>query len=311
MKKLLFIYNAKSGKALIRKHLADIIDVFIKAGYRVETYQTQCAKDAQYQVEKRGKKFDLIVCSGGDGTLNEVVTGTMNAFSTTDERVTIGYIPSGSTNDFASSINLPKNMISSAKVAVYGKSKYVDIGSLNNKNFVYIAAFGAFTEVSYNTSQELKNILGHQAYILEGLKGFIPAVTKAYNAKFYFDGKKIEGEFIYAMVSNSNSVGGFKGLAGKDIGLDDGVFEVTLIRQPKSPLELNDIITSLLMGKKCRSVISFKTSDLTVVSEEKIDWVLDGEFGGSLKKAVIKNHHKAINVMSGDNFRYKKVTKEK
>lgn len=306
MKKLLFIYNAKSGKAQIRKHLADIIDTFIKAGYFVETYQTQRPMDAGYQVHKRGKNFDMIVCSGGDGTLNEIITGLMNSDWYAQRKIPLGYIPSGSTNDFATSINLPKNMVSAANVAVRGKQKLVDIGGFNDRNFVYVAAFGAFTEISYSTSQELKNILGHQAYVIEGIKQFIPTITKVYHIKLLANGKKIEDDFIYGMVSNSNSVGGFKGISGKDVGLDDGLFEVTLVKPPTSPFELQEIISSLLIGKKSKLVYHFKTSLIKVYSEDRIDWVVDGEFGGSVRKAVIKNHYKAVNVVTGENLIYRK-----
>lgn len=302
MKKLLFIYNARSGKSLIKKYLSDIIDVFIKSGYRVETYQTQSAGDGKYQVEKYGKNYDLIVCSGGDGTLNEVVTGAMKNPFIYNGKKPIGYIPSGSTNDFASSVKLPKDMVSAAKVAVKGRPKFVDIGSFNEKSFVYIAAFGAFTDVSYNTPQELKNILGHQAYIVEGLKQFIPTVTSTYHLKFLFNGKKLEGDFIYGMISNSSSVGGFKGITGDDVSLDDGVFEVTLVKQPVSPFELQEIISCLLTGRRSRLIVKFKTSAMKVVSENKIDWVLDGEFGGSLKSVIIKNNHRALKVMTGENL---------
>ena len=306
MKKLLFVYNAKSGKAQIRKYLADIIDVFIKGGYRVETYQTQRQYDGMHYVRKKGKDFDLIVCSGGDGTLNEIITGVMNSDWYEEKRVPIGYIPSGSTNDFATSISLPKNMVSAANVAVYGKKKSVDIGSFNEKNFVYVAAFGVFTKCSYSTPQELKNILGHQAYVVEGVKQFIPEVTHPYHIKLAANGKKLEGDFIYGMVSNSNSVGGFKGIAGKNVGLDDGLFEVTLIRKPATPIDLQEIISALLLGKKSRFICQFKTSLLKVYSDDKIDWVVDGEFGGSVNKAVIRNHCRAVNVITGDNFICKK-----
>lgn len=306
MKKLLFVYNAKSGKAQIRKYLADIIDVFIKGGYSVETYQTQSPCDGMHYVRKRGKDFDRIVCSGGDGTLNEIMTGVMSSDWYDEKKIPIGYIPSGSTNDFATSILLPKNMVSAANVAVYGKKKAVDIGSFNEKNFVYVAAFGVFTKCSYSTPQELKNILGHQAYVVEGVKQFIPEVTHTYHIKLVANGKKLEGDFIYGMVSNSNSVGGFKGIAGKDVGLDDGLFEVTLIRKPSSPIDLQEIISALLLGKRSKFVCQFKTSLLKVYSDDKIDWVVDGEFGGSVKKVVVRNHCRAVNVITGDNLICKK-----
>lgn len=302
MKKLLFIYNAKSGKAQIRKYLADIIDVFVKGGYRVEAYQTQSPLDGMNQVRKRGRDFDLIVCSGGDGTLNEIMTGVMSSEWYENKRVPVGYVPSGSTNDFANSIALPKDMISAANVAVHGRKKSVDIGSFNDRNFVYVAAFGVFTKCSYSTPQQLKNILGHQAYIIEGLKEFIPEVTRSYHVKLITNGKKIEGDFIYGMVSNSNSVGGFKGIAGKDVGLDDGLFEVTLVKKPSSAIDLQEIIAALLLGKKSKFVCQFKTPVLKMCSEEKIDWVVDGEFGGSVRKVLIRNHCKAVDVITGDNL---------
>ncbi len=300
MKKLLFIYNAKSGKARIRKYLAGIIDIFIKSGYRVEAYQTQSQKDAMAQVQKRGFEFDMIVCSGGDGTLNEVITGLMISEWYVEKRVPIGYIPAGSTNDFAVSIGLPKNMLNAAVTAMNGKKRNLDVGTFNNMSFVYVAAFGAFTDVSYSTSQELKNILGHKAYVLESIKEFVPTIQSTYHITAVANGKKLEGEFIYGMVSNSQSVGGFKGITGRDIGFDDGVFEVTLVKSPTSPIEFQEIITSLLTGKRSKMVLRFKASMLKVYSEEKIDWVVDGEFGGSVKKAIIKNHHRAINMVTGE-----------
>ena len=304
MKKLLFIYNAKSGKAKIKKYLAGIIDTFIKSVYRVEAYQTQNQKDAMTQVEKRGKDFDLIVCSGGDGTLNEVITGLRSSEWYTEKKVPIGYIPAGSTNDFAVSIGLPKNMLRAAEIVMKGKKKNLDVGTFNSMCFVYVAAFGAFTDVSYSTSQELKNILGHKAYVLESIKEFVPTIQSTYHITVIANGKKLEGNFIYGMVSNSNSVGGFKGITGKDVGFDDGVFEVTLVKPPASPFEFQEIVTSLITGKRSRMVCRFKTSMLKVYSEDKIDWVVDGEFGGSVKKAVIQNHHKAINMVTGENISY-------
>lgn len=302
MKKLLFIYNAKSGKAKIKKYLVGIIDTFIKSGYRVEAYQTQKQKDAMTQVEKRGKDFDIIVCSGGDGTLNEVITGLRSSEWYAEKRVPIGYIPAGSTNDFAVSIGLPKNMLKAAQVAMKGKRKNLDVGTFNDMSFVYVAAFGAFTDVSYSTSQELKNVLGHKAYVIESIKEFVPTIQSTYHITVIANGKKLDGEYIYGMVSNSNSVGGFKGITGKNVGFDDGVFEVTLVKPPASPFEFQDIVTSLLTGKRSRMVRRFKTSMLKVYSEDKIDWVVDGEFGGSVRKAVIENHHKAINMITGENI---------
>lgn len=300
-KKLLFVYNAKSGKAKIRAKLADIIDTFIKAGYRVEAYQTQCPQDASNKIAKDGEKFDMLVCSGGDGTLNEVVTGVMKL----NHKPVIGYIPSGSTNDFGKSIGLCKDMVMSANVAVNGQITSVDIGQFNDdKNFVYIAAFGIFTEVSYQTSQNMKNVLGHQAYIIEGIKS-LPSV-KAYKMKVEYENGVFEDEFIYGMISNSESAGGFKGISGKDVILDDGLYEGTFIRKPKSPLELTSIINCLLAGNnKCDGIYSFKTSKVKITSAEPVSWTIDGEFGGEHTEVNIINHKNAINIMT--NIHNKKV----
>ena len=248
MKKLLFIYNAKSGTAGISKKLAGIIDIFIKHGYYVDAYQTQSALDAKNQIIERGNQFDLVVCSGGDGTLNEVASGLMQL----EERPVIGYIPSGSTNDFAGSIGLKKDMLENAEIAVSGRPYKVDIGTFNDKNFVYIAAFGIFTEVSYSTSQRLKNVLGHQAYVVEGIKS-LPSV-KSYRVRFEYDGNVIEDDFIYGMVSNSNSAGGFKGIMGDDVVLDDGLYEVTLVKKPHNPIELASIAQALLNKRRQRNI---------------------------------------------------------
>ena len=289
MKRLLFIYNARSGKALIRRYLADIIDTFIKAGYYVEAYQTQSSQDAMEQVKMRGGEFDLVVCSGGDGTLNETISGLM----TLENRPVLGYIPAGSTNDFAVTLGLPKKMLDAAEVAVNGTEQYIDVGEFNGRNFVYVACFGAFADVSYQTPQDMKNVLGHSAYIVEAIKS-LPSL-KNYKVKCEFDGCTIEGEFMYGMVTNSASVGGIKGITGRDISLNDGLFEVTLVKPPKNPLELQAILTDLISGAgKCENVIRFKADKLSFTSDEVLEWVLDGEFGGNLKEVNIENRKNAI-----------------
>lgn len=295
MKKLLFIYNAKSGTAGIVKKLAAIIDIFIKNGYYVDAYQTQSALDAKNQIIERGNQFDLVVCSGGDGTLNEVASGLMQL----EERPIIGYIPSGSTNDFAGSIGLEKDMLKNAEIAVSGKPYKVDIGTFNDKNFVYIAAFGIFTEVSYSTSQKLKNVLGHQAYVVEGIKS-LPSV-RSYRMRFEYDGNVIEDDFIYGMVSNSNSAGGFKSIIGDDVVLDDGLYEVTLVKKPHNPIELASIAQALLNKKKTSEYIySFKVSEIKAYSDEEIAWTVDGENGGMHREVTIRNNPNAITVIGYD-----------
>ena len=291
-KKLLFVFNPKSGKGLIKNYLVDIVDTMVKADYEVTVYTTQAQGDAIQKVEQESAKYDLVVCSGGDGTLDEVVTG-MNR---SEVERPIGYIPAGSTNDFANSLGIPKDMVKAAYTAVHGKEFPCDVGYFNGDTFVYVAAFGLFTEVSYQTPQHWKNILGHAAYILEGAKRLhdIPS----YIMKVEHDGEVFTDKFIFGMVTNSISVGGFRGMTGEDVKLDDGVFEVTLIKSPQTPLELNEILASLTkLIDDTDLIYSFKTSELRITTEEKVAWTLDGEFGGEHEELVIKNLKQKIQIM--------------
>lgn len=295
MKKLLFVFNPFSGKALIKNHLLEIVDMMVKADYEVTIYPTQKANDAREKVEKEASQYDMVVCSGGDGTLDEVVTGFMNCGS----RIPLGYIPAGSTNDFATSLGIPKDMEQAAYVAVNGKPFSCDVGYFNGDYFVYVAAFGLFTEVSYKTSQEWKNVLGHAAYILEGIKSLheIPA----FRMQVEFNNCCIQDEFIYGMITNSTSVGGFKGMTGKEVYLDDGVFEVTLIKKPKNPIELNEIIASLVnLVDDTDMIYSFKTTHVKFTAKMEIPWTLDGEYGGNHIEVEIKNLHQAIDIRVAD-----------
>lgn len=288
---MLFIYNPKAGKAQIRNHLLDILDIFVKAGYEVTVYPTQARGDAIRQTKRKKEKYDIVVCSGGDGTLDEVFTGMMQC----KKKVPIGYIPAGSTNDFAISLNIPANMVTAAKNVVEGENYAVDVGMFNDDVFVYIAAFGLFTEVAYETDQQIKNVLGHMAYLLEGMKRL--AAIKSYKLKVTFGDKVIEDEFIFGMITNSYSVGGFKRITGNNVELDDGEFEVTLIKKPQNPIELNRVMAALVdrdIDAEC--MYCFKASEVFIESEEELSWTLDGEFGGSHKEVSVKNLHKSLEI---------------
>jgi diacylglycerol kinase (ATP) len=291
-KKLMFIYNPHAGKAQIKNKLMEIVDVFAKKNYEITIHPTQSAVDAmEVTRDLPVETYDLIVCSGGDGTLDQVVTGMMKR----QEKLPIGYIPAGSTNDFANSLKIPKNMVKAAEVAIGQDYFLSDIGSFNNDNFVYIAAFGVFTDVSYQTKQEVKNLLGHAAYILEGMKRINS--IKAYHMRIECNGDVIEEEIIFGMVTNSISVGGFKNMTGKNVLLDDGLFEATFIKKPKNPLEIQDIITTLLIEEvDSKYIYSYKTDKIHITSEEYIPWTLDGEYGGEHKDAVIINNKQALTI---------------
>lgn len=291
-KKILFIYNPKAGKAKIKSNLLDIIDIFTKAGYEVTAYPTQAKGDGMQAVkERRLGYYDMIACSGGDGTLDEVVTGMMQC----DRRLPIGYVPAGSTNDFARSLQIPRNMIDAARNIVEGKNYGCDIGTFNDDIFVYIAAFGVFTEVSYETRQDMKNVLGHMAYLLEGMRSL--SSVKAYKMKVECEELQTEGEFLYGMITNSLSVGGFKNITGKYVQLDDGEFEVTLIKKPSNVNELNQLATALVNRNVSNDCIyCFKTSRIKIVSEDEVAWTLDGEFGGKHREVLIENCRQAIQI---------------
>ena len=293
MKRMLFIYNPHAGKELIKPKLSDIIDIFVKSGYEVVAYPTQSYRDAYKKVKKfESGSFDLVVCSGGDGTIDEVVTGMMRR----KDRVPVGYIPTGTTNDFANSLHIPKGLLSAADNAVNGTPFPCDVGHFNDDIFVYIAAFGLFTDVSYETKQGMKNVLGHLAYVLEGTKRLFN--VPSYRIKVTHDGEVIEDEFIYGMVTNSRSVGGFRNMVGKQVVFDDGLFEVTLIKTPKNPIALQEIIAALLIEQvDTKHMYTFKTGRIEFESLEEISWTLDGEYGGSHDKVVIENLNKQLQIM--------------
>ena len=298
MKRLLFIYNPHAGKELLKPKLSDVIDIFVKAEYEVVVYPTQAYRDAYKKVKKyKAEDYDLVVCSGGDGTLDEVVTGMMKRDP--DTRTPIGYIPTGTTNDFASSLHIPRKLLEAADNAVNGTVFACDVGKFNKGIFVYAAAFGLFTDVSYETKQSMKNALGHLAYVLEGAKRLFNITS--YKIKVTHDGETIEDEFIYGMVTNSRSVGGVRNMIGDQVGFNDGLFEVTLIKTPKNPIELQEIITAL-MTKQMDSpfMYTFKSGHITFQSMEEIPWTLDGEYGGEHEEVVIENLNKQLKIMVPD-----------
>jgi YegS/Rv2252/BmrU family lipid kinase len=289
--KLFFIYNPHSGREQIRTRLYDILQVFSEADYELTVHPTRAAKDATYQIEHLPDDYDLVVCSGGDGTLDEVVEGMMHR----QKKIPLGYIPSGTVNDFAASLKIPRNMTNAARIAVNGKNFPCDVGTLNQEHFVYIAAFGIFTDVAYSTSQDVKNVLGHMAYLLEGVKRL--ANIPSYHMRLDCAELQAEGDFIFGMVTNSRSVGGFKNIIGRKVQFDDGVFEATFIRTPQNAVELQEILAAILIKEiDSKYMYSFRTKKITVESDQTIPWTLDGEFGGDWQTAVIENHQKAIEI---------------
>ena len=294
MKKMLFIYNPNAGKGSLKAKLSDVLDIMVKAGYELVVYPTQSYKDAYRKVVHMEKDFDMIVCSGGDGTLDEVVTGMMKRDK--EDRIPIGYIPTGTTNDFASSLHISRDIMEAADTTVHGKPFACDVGRFNKDIFVYVAAFGLFTDVPYQTDQKLKNALGHAAYVLEGAKRL--SNIPSYRIKIMTEDRVIEDDFMIGMITNSKSVAGFRSIMGKDVKFDDGEFEVTLIKKPKSLIGLQEIIAALLIENfDTKHMYTFKAKEITLESKEEIPWTLDGEFGGQHEKVHIINKKQALQIM--------------
>ena len=295
MKNMLFVFNPNSGKAQLKNSLMKIIQIFSNADYEVTVYPTKAALDGYEKIKAAKGLYDIIVCSGGDGTLNEVVSAVITYG---DEKVPIGYIPSGSTNDFAKSLGIPSDKIRAAYNVVSGESFSCDIGIINDRRyFNYVAAFGAFTDVAYETPQDLKNMFGHQAYVIEGAKRLLN--LKAYKMKVTSSRLDIEDNFIYGMVSNSSSVGGMKGLIGDNVDFQDGVFEVTLIREIRNALDFQQLINAFVTQRleSCDMIYSFKTAEVKFTASREIPWTLDGEFGGDHEEVCVKNLKQAVDII--------------
>lgn len=295
-KKLLFIINPKAGRTAIKNELFEIIMVFSNAGYEVVTYPTTGPEDAERKVCADGAEYDLIVCAGGDGTLENTVCGYMKMG---EKKVPIGYIPVGTTNDFARSLKISRKPIEAAREIVSGKETFIDVGMMEDKYFIYIAAFGIFTDISYSTNQSLKKVMGHSAYIVEALKN----ITSYHGFKLEadFDGKHVSGEYIYGMATNSFSVAGFKIRGAKHVVLDDGKFDCLFIKMPQNAVELQQILTALLSNDIDGNEMFFecKASQVRIQSETPISWTLDGEFGGEWTEVNIQNRQKAIGMFLG------------
>ncbi len=296
MKTLLFIYNSTSGKGKISAELSPVVDLFSKAGYLVTTCPTQCKGDATRLAQELGPNFDRVVCAGGDGTLSETVSGLLEL----EHPPVLGYIPTGSTNDCAATLHLPKDSVKAAALVSSDiLPRPLDIGRLNGRSFVYVAAFGAFTEVAYDTPQELKNTFGHLAYIMAGIAS-IPSITP-YHLKIEYDDQVIEDDFYYGMVCNTVSVGGMKTLHANQVVLDDGLFEVVLIKRPVGILELGASLQSLIQKTSIEgsALISFQASKLTFTCDQPIPWTIDGEYGGRQMVNVVENCPRSISIIQG------------
>ena len=293
MKNVLLIVNPVAGKLRMRSELFDVIEVFCNNECIVTTAITQYrghGKELAANAFRNG--YDLVVCCGGDGTLNEVISGLLT--SEMSAKVPLGYIPAGSTNDFADTLGIPSSPTGAAVNICKSVRMGIDVGKFGeDRNFSYIATFGAFSAASYSAPQELKNTIGHMAYLLEGIKEL--GNMRRYKAKITADGRELEGEYIYCSVSNTRSVAGLVKLSENIVDLHDGLFEVILVKYPNNLAETNRIVTGVLSNDFTGSMFEFfKAKDITFETEEDIDWSLDGEKAEGGKLVNIRNLHSAI-----------------
>lgn len=286
MPKLLFVFNPHSGKGLIKTHLLDILDIFTRLGFDVTAHPTQGQLDGYDYIRAHAKEYDRLVVSGGDGTLSEATRALM----TLDEadRVPLGYIPSGTTNDFAKALGIPKDMTEAAQIAASGYEFKCDIGCFNGTYFNYVAAFGAFTDVSYDTPQETKNIIGHAAYVLEGIKR-LPTLSP-HRVKIKYDSGELDEYVSLCLIMNSTSIGGVLNTDKLiNVDLQDGLFEMLVFRQPTNPLELQQALGGIMMGASGgEGYTVLRSSRFEISSSELLKWTLDGEYGGEMTNTVIE-----------------------
>ena len=302
--KMLFIYNPMAGKEQIKNRLSGIIQTFCNNSFEVTVFSTRGQGDATKIIIEKGENYDYVVCSGGDGTMNEVASGLM--YIETEKRPVCGYIPAGTVNDFASSLKIPKNMMNAARLVAEGSVFQCDMGRFNDKYFTYVAGFGAFTEVSYQTPQEWKNALGKIAYFVEALKHI--AEIKPHHMKIQYDDGLVEDDFILGLVSNSVSVAGYAAYTKKNIKMDDGLFEAIFIRNPKNPIELQLVINALVSKSLDAPQICYCSSKhIHIISDDDVQWTLDGEDGGSCSEVVMDNCMQALPIIC-DRRAYKNVS---
>lgn len=297
MKKMLFVMNPCAGLKKANRYLADIVSIFNRADYEVSVYITEKQGDAAKIVSQQAQKLDVVVCCGGDGTFNETMSGVLAA----GVKLPIGYIPAGSTNDFANSLKLPTDVLEAARNIVQGKPVEYDVGLFEDRYFSYVASFGAFTRASYATPQSIKNALGHTAYILSGIQEL--SQIRQIGAKLELDGKELEGKFLFGAICNSTSVAGILTLDPSKVDMRDGQFEILLVRSPKDLTEVAECIQAFQNKTYDCKMVSFRSaSSVKITMDEPVDWTLDGEYQPGKKQVQITNQHLAIQLLTKENF---------
>ena len=292
MKKMLFVMNPYSGTRRANKYLVEMIDLFNRADYEVMVHMTQGQGDATKIVAAKAHEMDLIVCCGGDGTFNETISGMLSVGA----NVPLGYIPAGSTNDFATSLKLSGNVMQAAQDILEGQPVTYDVGKFGNRYFSYVASFGAFTKASYSTPQSIKNALGHTAYVLEGINEL--SQIKNEHVRMEIDGQVVEDDYIFGAISNSTSVGGILTLSPDVVDLADGQLEILLVRAPRSLTEIAECIQAVQSQKYNCAMITFcSAKKVRVFANPDMLWTLDGEREDGHALVDVENVHHAIRLM--------------
>ena len=292
-KKLLYIVNPVAGKSAIKSQLLGVCEIFQRQGYDITLRVTLSSDDAvKFAGECEG--YDRLICSGGDGTLSEVVNGVISS----GINIPIGFIPCGTTNDFADTLGLSSNIKKAAAFAAGASPRVCDAGSFNGKYFTYTAAFGLFSEIAYITPQSIKSTLGRAAYLLNGAESMLDA--KPQTMRISVNGEVIEGDFLFGMISNSKSIGGFKGIGGITVELSDGLFEAVFVRMPENIQDIQLIMKAFVQKDLRREygVYSFKCRELALDALGETPWTLDGDYGGSPEHIEIKVLPGAVNYIA-------------
>ena len=295
MQQMLLILNPRAGQKKAKKQLADIIDIFNRAGYSVLTHITASGGDGENACIQYADKLDLVVCCGGDGTFNETVSGVLKS----GRNLPIGYIPAGSTNDFANSLGLQSNLLKAAREIADGAPVKLDVGQFGSRYFSYVASFGAFTRTSYSTPQNLKNLIGHAAYVLSSIQEL--SQLKAHRLCFTLpDGRVIEDDFLFGAITNTTSLGGVLSLAPELVDMADGMFELFLVRAPKDLFELGECVKALQQQTYDCSMITFlNTPSVEITAPEDLPWTLDGEPEPGHSQIGVTCLHHAIEIQKG------------
>ena len=296
MNELLFLLNPRAGTRRANRFLPEILRLFVEYGYRCEVYVTGSGGEATRYLAECGRSYDLVACAGGDGTLNETIAGMLDA----GMNCPLGYIPCGSTNDYAASLGLSQDVLTAARDIMEGKARSIDLGRFNGRTFVYTATCGAFAKTSYSTPQAVKNVLGHTAYILEGIRDL--TTIKPIHMRVEADGQVYDDDFILCSITNSTSIGGILKLDAQMVSLNDGKFEVTLVRNPTTPIQLSQILYGLTSQSLPNEMVHFFSArQIRIACDAPIEWALDGEREPETASVLLENLHSAVRIVIPEN----------